>query len=178
MPPRLQDLLDITTVKTRYTRYLDTKRWQDWAELFTEDVTMHMGEGADDVIQGRQAILDLLLKNIAKATTVHRVHPGEITFTGEDTANVIWPMDDEVESKVFHLRGSGYYEEQYRREGGVWRIARWRLLRTRIDWHAKALPVKLVKFAHRIGLLGLVAPEAAKQFHYNTQAVMGPDDLP
>ena len=59
---RLQDLLDITTVKTRYTRYLDTKRWQDWAELFTEDVTMHMGEGADDVIQGRQAILDLLLK--------------------------------------------------------------------------------------------------------------------
>ena len=85
--------------------------------MFTEDAIMQEGPGADEVIRGPQAIVDMLVKHIATATTVHRVHPGEITFTGEDSAHAIWPMDDEVENKLFHLRGSGYYDEQYRRVG-------------------------------------------------------------
>jgi hypothetical protein len=175
---RLQDLIDINTVKTRYTRYLDAKRWQDWGNLFTEDVIMQTGDKEEEIISGRDFIVDFLQKNVADAITVHQVHAGEITFTGEDTAEAIFPMSDEVEHKHFHLRGFGFYQETFRRVDGEWRLARWRLLRTRLDWKAKSLPVKLVKFAYRIGLLGRVSKKLAREFHNNVYARMSPDDLP
>jgi hypothetical protein len=173
---RLQDLMDITTLKTRYTRYLDSKRWEDWGGLMAEDIVMDLGEGQDPVV-GRDVVVNFLRENVGDAVTVHQVHAGEITFTGEDTADAIWPMFDEVEDHRFHLRGFGFYDESYRRIDGEWRITRWRLLRTRQDWHAKSLPVKLVKFAFDIGLLRLVAPKIAKQFHENVYARMSPGDL-
>jgi hypothetical protein len=173
---RLQDLMDITALKTRYTRYLDSKRWEDWGSVFTEDAVLHRGEGVDPFV-GRDVIVDYLRENLSDAILVHRVHAGEITFTGEDAATAIWPMFDEVENRHFHLRGFGFYDETYRRVDGEWRIASSRHLRTRMDWQAKSLPVKLVKFAHRIGLLGLVAPALAKQFHEDVYARMTPQDL-
>jgi hypothetical protein len=55
-----------------------------------------------------------------RAGMVHHMHGGRIELTGEDTARTIWPsyFGDGDDGTV------GYYDEEYRREGGRWRIAR------------------------------------------------------
>jgi SnoaL-like domain len=67
----------------------------------------------------------------------------EIVLTGPTSARGIWAMEDYVEwpegSEVKEapeakgFRGYGHYEEEYRNEGGHWRIAFLRLTRLRID---------------------------------------------
>jgi hypothetical protein len=55
-----------------------------------------------------------------RAGMVHHMHGGRIEFTGTDSARAIWPsyFGDGSDGTV------GYYDEEYRREDGRWRIAR------------------------------------------------------
>lgn len=161
---RLQDLLDIATVKARYTRFIDTKCWREFAELFTEDAVMQMGEDESSERRGREAIVALLSQDVGEVHTLHRVFPGEITFTDDHCATAIWPMIDEVETKGFELRGHGFYREEYCRLQGQWYIKHWRLLRVRLQWKPKSLMFRMLSLLYRSGLLKLFAPDAARQF--------------
>jgi hypothetical protein len=63
----------------------------------------------------------------------------EIEVLGPERAQGIWAMFDYVDfagngdtpRTAFH--GYGHYEEEYRREGDVWRISSMRLTRLRVD---------------------------------------------
>jgi hypothetical protein len=67
----------------------------------------------------------------------------EILLTSKDTAKGIWAMFDWVEFSmaITSGRGKGYrgfvgyghYEEEYRKEAGVWKISFLRLTRLRIN---------------------------------------------
>jgi hypothetical protein len=46
----------------------------------------------------------------------HHMHGGEIEFTGPDTARAIWPSQ--------FNGNNGYYDEEYRKVQGIWKIAR------------------------------------------------------
>lgn len=135
---RLADIEAIKQLKARYFRLMDTKQWDDWARVFTADVVMEVPE-VDMVNNGRDEVVQVVSSALAAAISTHHGHMPEIEITGHDTARGIWAMFDIVEwpsreddSRV-GLMGFGHYIEEYRREGGEWRIARTRLERLRVD---------------------------------------------
>jgi hypothetical protein len=136
----------IGQLKAKYCRFIDTKRWPELRALFVEDARF---EGLGSAPSG--ADLDTFITGISTrfrdATSVHHCHMPEIRVTGPDTARAVWAMTDYAQwpegfavAEVpghpgFH--GYGHYEEEYRRQGGVWRISLLRLTRLRFD----ALPI-------------------------------------
>ena len=133
-----EDIEDIKRLKARYFRLMDTKDWDGWAQVFTEDAVMEVPE-ADMVATGRAAIMEFVRKALSGTVTVHHGHMPEIELTGADTATGIWAMFDFVEwtspetGERSGLRGFGHYHEEYVKEDGAWRIARTRLTRLRVD---------------------------------------------
>src|SRR6202044_2126656 len=100
----LNELVAIRAIegtKARYCRFMDTKRWDDWGRLFTEnavldvseDVTPEMGP---QVIHGRAAIVAQVRGVVETARTTHQVHSPEISVVSATTATGIWAMHDVV----------------------------------------------------------------------------------
>jgi hypothetical protein len=138
---RARELFEIEAIKqlkARYFRLLDTKQWDEWGLVFTADCVMELPE-ADLVNDGRAAIVEQVSAALAGTRTVHHGHMPEIEITGSDTARGVWAMFDYVEwpaaetGERVGLNGYGHYLEEYRRDGGEWRIARLRLERLRVD---------------------------------------------
>lgn len=132
---RLRDVAQIRDLKARYCLYLDTKRWDDWRMLFTEDIRVdgtNQAEGAsrDDFVRG-------VSESLAGVQTAHQVHEPVIELGASGTARGVWPMfddlrfpDDHPWANGFARRiGYGHYEEEYRKEDGTWRISFMRLAR-------------------------------------------------
>jgi uncharacterized protein (TIGR02246 family) len=134
----LRDLEEIRTLKARYFRYMDERRWDQWAQVFARDARMEVPEAAMEV-DGRDAIVAAVSGALEGTRTVHHGHMPELELTGPDTARGVWAMEDYVEFPAgpdgtrVGLRGYGHYHEEYVREDGAWRIARLRLERLRVD---------------------------------------------
>ena len=128
-----EDWLAICEVKARYCRLLDTKDWEGWGQLFTEDVMLDTTGSGGEVTHGRAALLASVRGAIEQAKTAHQVHSPEITIDG-DRATGIWAMQDRViwgEGRA--LTGYGHYREEYVRQDGTWRIARQWLTRLIVE---------------------------------------------
>jgi hypothetical protein len=142
---RLGDLEAIRTLKARYCRFLDAKRWEALRALFAPDARF---EGFASAPDGADA--DAFVRGVAArlgdAITMHHCHTPDIAFVDDDTARGIWSMEDYLEwpapaglpgaPRSRGLWGCGFYEEQYRRLDGAWKMQRLRLVRVR----AVALP--------------------------------------
>ncbi len=130
---------EIKRLKARYFRLMDTKRWDDWGEVFTDDVLFEVPDDVPDLgaLHGRQAVVDFVRGAVGDARTVHHGHMPEITLTGVGTASGTWAMDDLVEfvsdGEPTGIRGAGHYDEEYALVGDEWRIASLRLERLRMD---------------------------------------------
>lgn len=141
-PQRIADYLEICNVKARYCRFLDTKQWAAWGDLFTEDFVLDTREAGGTLSRGRDEALRLVRGAIEHAITAHQVHSPEMAFDG-DAANVIWAMQDRVlmsagkaqQPGMPGFTGYGHYHERYVRESSGWRIAAQRLTRLHIDIH-------------------------------------------
>ena len=129
-----QDWLAICELKARYCRLLDTKDWDGWRELFTEDYELDVSqETGQPPIKGRAAAMESVLSHIRHATTSHQVHTPEITLNG-DEATGVWAMQDRVILPQGHsFEGFGHYHERYVRRNGQWKIATLKLTRLQID---------------------------------------------
>jgi 3-phenylpropionate/cinnamic acid dioxygenase small subunit len=136
----LTALEELRLLKARYFRYLDTKDWAAWAEVFAEDASLYV-EHAPPVPgvetpntptrTGRQTIVDSVSTLLADAVTVHHGHMGELELTSPTTARGVWAMEDIVETPDRWWHGHGHYTETYALEGGRWRIKTLRLTRLR-----------------------------------------------
>jgi hypothetical protein len=133
----VQELLDraaIQETKARYFRYIDTKQWDKWRTVFSDDarfVSSKEWDNPDSFVADVSAAL-------ADQVTVHQGHMPEIVFTSKDTARVIWAMYDYVEDMEAAdgrrgIVGFGHYEEEYTRVGDEWKISFLRLTRLRVD---------------------------------------------
>jgi hypothetical protein len=131
----LEDVEQIKELKARYFRFFDTKQWDRWRGLFTDDCTYggtsRAYSGPDEFVAGTRERLD-------KAITVHQGHTPEIRILGPTSAKGIWPMFDHVEfdNVVDHghgvsrgFTGFGHYEEEYRKEDEGWKICFLRITR-------------------------------------------------
>jgi hypothetical protein len=135
---RSEDLADIEAIKqlkARYFRLLDTKRWQEWGEVFTEDAHLDTSQDAPQAVAtGRAAIVALVSGAVGQAVTVHHGHMPEIEITAPGRARGIWAMEDYLEfpgdPPALTLHGRGHYFEEYEKgSDGVWRIRSLRLVR-------------------------------------------------
>jgi len=129
-----EDWLAICNLKAAYCRLLDTKDWNGWAQLFTEDVVVDVTGSGGSVLQGRDAFVASVHASIDSAKTAHQVHSPEIAIEG-DSATGTWAMQDRLHwPNGIRLTGYGHYHERYVRQGGSWRIAEQKLTR-RITEH-------------------------------------------
>jgi hypothetical protein len=129
----LDEIEAIKRLKARYFRLMDTKQWDQWGDVFTEDAHLAASPDPNETFHGRADIVKRVSAVLRDARTVHHGHMPEIELTGPDTATGIWAMYDFVDMPQLVLHGWGHYHEEYAKQGGAWRIRRSRLTRLRLD---------------------------------------------
>ncbi len=142
MPDREPDaaaLLEIESIKqlkARYCRYLDTKDWTAWRDIFTDDFVSDTADSGGTIIAGADEFVAYIRKTLGKPSqpTVHQVHAPEIELTSETTARGVWALEDVVRlAPGLNLNGYGHYHETYEKVDGQWRIKTSKLTRLRVD---------------------------------------------
>jgi hypothetical protein len=130
---RLCDIQEISQLKARCCRLIDTKDWAGYGDLLVDDFRLTSDAGTRN---GRAEVVALLTGSLQNATTVHQVHMPEITVIG-DLAKAIWAMNDYVsfpsEGAPYVIRGYGHYHEEYVRTPEGWRVKSSTLERLRVD---------------------------------------------
>jgi hypothetical protein len=131
------ELLEIEAIKqlkARYCRFMDTKDWAAWRQLFTDDLHSDTTASGGKVVDGADAFVAFTRKSLRNQATVHHVHAPEIELTSPTTARGIWALEDVVRlAPGVHLRGYGHYDETYLKVDGRWRIRSSTLTRLRMD---------------------------------------------
>jgi len=132
----LVTLEEIRQVKYRYLRYVDQKRWDEMADVFTADATVDYGTqvyGEPLKISGRDEIIAFFRAKLGPGIiTVHAAGQPEITVDGA-TATGTWRFEDTVIATEYRVVvvGAAYYEDRYERgEDGRWRISHTGYVRT------------------------------------------------
>jgi uncharacterized protein (TIGR02246 family) len=130
---RLRDIEAIKQLKARYVRFVDTKDWEAFRELLTEDFRLESDAGTHE---GRDAVVSMVSSALAGASTVHHALLPEISIVGPDTATGIWAMEDFITlggDGALAFQGYGHYHEEYVRTDRGWRLRRIVGTRLRID---------------------------------------------
>ncbi|OWQ92574.1 nuclear transport factor 2 family protein [Sphingopyxis witflariensis] len=118
-----------------YAQGADRRDKKLWADILTDDCVL---EGPGFTLSGRDAVLTSLdvLATMYTATQ-HRIHNQTVTITGDTalgetycTADHISQQDGRKESLSWAIR----YQDQWRREDGVWRFCDRKLL---LDWEER-----------------------------------------
>jgi hypothetical protein len=124
----------IKQLKARYCRYLDTKRWDDWRKLFTDDFVSDTSPSGGKVISGADEFVSYVRGTLEHQPTVHQVHAPEIALTSATTATGVWALEDVVRlGPAINLQGRGHYHETYEKIDGDWLIKTSTLTRLRED---------------------------------------------
>ena len=121
----LADIEAIKKLKARYWRCMDKKLWTEMVACFTKDA--HLAECEEEIdVEGGEGIVQYLEQNLGHASviTIHQGYNAEIELTGDTTAKGIWAFHSYSldTQKKRGARGWGYYEDEYLKENGEWRI--------------------------------------------------------
>jgi ketosteroid isomerase-like protein len=133
-----EEIEAIKQLKARYFRYMDTKQWDKWGDVFTEDAELVNPQSRDVPLKGRAEIVRVVSTNLENVISVHHGHMPEIELLGPNEARGVWSMFDlligvrksRADAGEVRLEGYGHYVESYRKDDdGRWRIARLQLMR-------------------------------------------------
>jgi hypothetical protein len=130
-PDSLQELLDIEAIKQLKADYfflMDTKQWERWEELFTADLRV---VGPRRIQEGRDRFTAFVREHLEEVLSCHFGFMPVIEIIDEENARGRWSMFDDLRLPAGHpwceehsrRLGYGYYEEEYRRQEGGWRIS-------------------------------------------------------
>lgn len=139
----MDDIEAIKQLKARYFRCLDTKDWEGFSAVFTDDFVSDTRESGGKKVTGRDSFVVFVKKSLGARTTVHHGHTCEIEITSETTARGIWAMEDLVRFGVFDLNGFGHYHETYVKIAGKWYINYSKLTRLRMDMKTAIVSIKI-----------------------------------
>ena len=135
----LSDLIEfheISELKSRYVRALDTQDW-DLMEACLAENAVACFNGGRVTRHGRRAIVQFLREVITPGFVGSHIaiHP-ELTLTGSNTARGIWRMQEiayftEPSPALADMHivggeemsGAGYYHEEYLKEDGSWKLS-------------------------------------------------------
>lgn len=132
---KLENIEDIKKLKAKYWRCVDRKLWDEMTEVFTEKATADYGP--DIKLKGRQAIVQFLKSSLGADTVVtsHIGHRPEIEVTGESTASAIWWLNDYIIMQPnMKRRGYAFYEDEYSKKDGVWKIKSTKITTNFEEW--------------------------------------------
>lgn len=137
---------EIKRLKARYFRFMDTRDWDSFRDIFTEDALFDvrgaLEENPDiaalgEPVQGRDAIVEYVSTGINPTTSAHFGHMPEIEILSPDEATGIWSLMDLLRAPpgadFTMFRGYGHYHERYRRIDGAWRIATLKITRMMVE---------------------------------------------
>ncbi len=121
----IEAYISICEVKGRYCHTLDTKDWEGYGDVFTQDVVLDTRPAGGNVTQGRDEAVRIVRSSVQNARTSHQVHTPLVTLHG-DSADVIWAMQDRVvwgEDRRERMgnyghTGYGHYTERYVKQDG------------------------------------------------------------
>jgi hypothetical protein len=142
---RLAAIEAISQLKARYFRTMDTKQWEEFRAVFTDDLELDVSadlerwgmDGSPGRVKGGDAAVAMIRSSIEHAVTAHHGHMPEIDVLDPDHATGIWAMADLVlfaeGSPLPGIRGYGHYHERYVRTPAGWKIAALRLTRLHVE---------------------------------------------
>jgi 3-hydroxyisobutyrate dehydrogenase-like beta-hydroxyacid dehydrogenase len=138
MAGRLADLEAIKQLKARYFRFIDTKDWAAFRDLFTDDCKHWLPQESPVPFMTNDDYFTMNEELLGTGVTTHHGHTPEITFVSDTEAEGIWAMFDYVQieppSGRVSIAGYGHYIETYRKcDDGRWRISSKRNQRLRLD---------------------------------------------
>lgn len=124
----MSDMAEIEAIKQlkyRYFRCLDSKKWTDLAECFTADARTWYDSGKYS-FDGIEAIMKFLRDSLSDPNIIslHHGHHPEIAITSADSATGIWYLEDRLyfTEQNMMLWGAAFYEDEYAKIDGRWRI--------------------------------------------------------
>lgn len=125
-PQQLSDLEDIRAIKHRYFLAIDTADVQTMGEILADDVTIDFRGGNYRVqLKGAREMMTFIANTShSDAVAMHQGHMPVIRFTGEDTAEGTWYLEDifiSLEART-HTSGSAVYRDRYVRTTDGWKI--------------------------------------------------------
>jgi hypothetical protein len=131
----LLEIEAIKQLKARYCRYLDTKDWQAWRGIFSDDFLSDTSPAGGKVIRGADEFVAFTHNSLGARATAHQVCNPEIELTSATTAKGVWALEDVVRlAPGVNLRGYGHYRETYEKVDGRWLITSSTLTRLREDF--------------------------------------------
>ena len=142
---RLADIEAIKQLKARYFRFIDTKDWAAFRDLFTEDCTHYLPQDSPVPFMTNDDYFAMTQQLLTPGVTTHHGHMPEITFVSDIEAEGVWAMFDYVQIEGANgrtsIKGYGHYFESYRKgDDGKWRISSKRNTRLRLDEVPWTLP--------------------------------------
>ena len=138
----LMDIEAIKLVKHAYFRCVDTANFDELADYFHDDVTVHFIGGTYEwKLEGKAAYLAAVRENFHDhCITQHNGHQPEIRMISETEATGIWYLADHVWQfeRPFLTIGTALYVDRYLTVDGRWQIRETRYRRiyeigTRLD---------------------------------------------
>jgi len=124
----LEDLAaieEIKQLKGRYLRLMDQRKWDEWSEVFTDDVRMRVTISGKEYhsLQGRGVVVSTVRSLNVDNRSIHHGHMPEIRLTSPTTAIGVWALwDTYVDSLGGRSDNYGYYEDNHVIENGAWKI--------------------------------------------------------
>ncbi|GAB1319642.1 hypothetical protein MFIFM68171_09852 [Madurella fahalii] len=132
-PPEVAEL--IRCKKSRYARFADTGKWDQFDTIFVPDATFcFVGADGKTVTtpdgtvpytwQSREAWVAFFEKALADVQVMHHIGPGELEMVGPDEIKAVFQVVYHVGPKGYggepHETGGGHYFETWVRKGDDW----------------------------------------------------------
>ncbi len=126
----LEEIEAIKRLKYKYFRCMDKGLWDEMGECFAEDAVADYERHG--LIQGRAAIARFFKEYVAPAYSmcVHQGHNPEIDLRSDSTATGTWELDNFMVTSETNigLWIAAFYEDEYAKEGGEWKIKRTKIV--------------------------------------------------
>lgn len=122
---RLEDMNAIERLQRTYGYFVDKSQWVQLSELFTDDATLEIG--GKGLFLGKKRVLEYMQKAFGPDGTKRNSLANHMQFQPipdiSADGKTGW-----IRARAFVMSGGGWglplYENQYRKENGVWKISR------------------------------------------------------